>query len=131
MSAKPKKPSIRRVRLLLNVVVVILLTLVARELLAQWKNRKASEDLVYRCQLPDIPEKLKIVNAQLDEPHVFLSVVAHEDDSEVFDQWMGEVDQWKKKPPFGVLNFSFRESEKSLRVDFTAELRIAPGEGRP
>ena len=128
MSAKAKKPSIRRVRLLLNVVIIVLLTLLGCYLYDQWKNRKAGEEIIYRCEFPEIPEQLIVVNAKLDEPHVYLSVIAHDDDSEVFDEWMGEVDKWQQKQPFGVLNASFRESEKSLRLDFTAELRLAPKE---
>lgn len=126
MPAKAKKPSIRRARVVLNVVIIVLLTLAGKYFYDQWRDRKAGEEIIHRCELPEIPEKLAVVNAQLDEPHVYLSVIADVDDSETFDQWMGKVDEWKEKQPFGVLNFSFRESEKSLRVDFTAELRIAP-----
>ena len=128
MSAKAKKPSIKRIRLLLNVIVIVLLTLLGRHFYDQWNDRKAGEEIIYRCELPKIPETLVVINAQLDDPHVYLSVTAEAENSEIFDQWMGEVDQWKEKQPFGVLNASFRESEQSLRLDFTAELRVGPKE---
>lgn len=128
MSAKAKKPSIRRVRVVLNSIIIVLITLAGRFFYDQWQNKNTGTEIIYRCELPEVPAALLIANAQLDEPHVYLSVTAHGDDSEVFDEWMAKVDEWRAHQPFSVLNASFRESEKSLRLDFTAELRIAPEE---
>lgn len=119
----PKKPPIRKLHILLNVVVIILLTLLMRYFYDQWEGRRAAEQVVAMAQLPELPEELHVLHATEDESGMTLSVLASEDDSEVFDQWMTKVDEWKKQKPFEVLNFSVRESEKSLRADFSIELR--------
>lgn len=119
----PKKPPIRKLRILLNVVIIVLLTLLGRYFYDQWEERRAAEQVVALAQLPELPEELHVLHATEDESGMTLSVLAGGDDSEVFDQWMAKVDEWKKQQPFEVLNFSIRESEKSLRVDFSIELR--------
>lgn len=129
MPAKAKKSSIRRIRVVLNIIIIVLLTLLGRHFYDGWKNQNVGEEVIYLCQLPELPEKLTVVHARAKETQVILSVVAEMEDSKAFDAWMAEVDQWKEKPPFGVLNYSFRESEGSLRVDFNAELRKAMKEG--
>ncbi|MDB4508486.1 hypothetical protein N9051_02755 [Akkermansiaceae bacterium] len=119
----PKKPPIRKLRILLNVVIIVLLTLLGRSFYDQWDDRRAAEQVVSLAHLPELPEELEVLHATEDESGMTLSVLAGGDDSEVFDQWMVKVDEWKKKQPLEVLNFSVRESEKSLRVDFSIELR--------
>ena len=128
MFNKAKKSPLRRIRVLLNAIIIVLLTLLGRYFHDDWKDQKAGQEVIDLCQLPELPEQLTVLHARAKESHVILSVSAEREESEIFDAWMAEVDQWKKKPPFGVLNFSFRESEAILRMDFTAQLRLAPRE---
>lgn len=118
-----EKTPIRKLRILLNIVIIVLLTLLGRHFYDQWDERRAADEVLAKAQLPELPEELQVLHATDNESGMTLSVLAVGDDSEVFDQWMAKVDEWKEKQPFEVLNFSVRESEKSLRADFSIELR--------
>ncbi|MDB4554641.1 hypothetical protein N9Z94_02535 [Akkermansiaceae bacterium] len=111
---------LRKLRTGLNLVIVILLTLLGRHFYEGWRAQGLAEEIVSACGLPVLPPELDVITASRDGNDVALSVTGPDKE---FDAWLGEVDEWKAGRPTKVLNFSIRESEGSLRMDFTAEIR--------
>ena len=111
---------LRKVRTGLNLLIVILLTLLGRHFYDGWRSHGLAEEIVSSCGLPELPDGMKVLSASRDGTNVTLSVTGPDQE---FIEWLEKVDEWKEGRPIEVLNFSIRESEKSPRMDFSAELR--------
>jgi hypothetical protein len=110
----------RKLRTGLHLVIVILLTLLGCQFYDGWRQDQVAREIVTLCELPPIPIELEVLHASITENDVSLTVTGPD---KVFDTWLGEIDKWKDNRPFQILNFTIRESESSIRVDFSAELR--------
>ncbi|MEJ6646279.1 MAG: hypothetical protein QNL24_03035 [Akkermansiaceae bacterium] len=110
----------RKLRTGLHLVIVILLTLLGRHFYDGWQKTQVAKEIVTLCELPPIPYELEVLHASIIEKNVSLTVSGPD---KIFDTWLGEIDKWRDNRPFQVLNFTIRESESTIRMDFSAELR--------
>ncbi|MGJ8697792.1 MAG: hypothetical protein ACSHYF_15855 [Verrucomicrobiaceae bacterium] len=116
MSRRP----LRKLRTTLNLIVVVLLTLLANHFHQAWQNDRAAREIISLCQLPPLPDDLKVIYASQTDHSVALAITGP---PKPFDAWLGQIDEWRKKTPPVLINFTIRESEQSIRMDFSAELR--------
>lgn len=123
--------SIRRLRQVLTYLTIILATMAALLLFQQFQMRKGkrqvADEITTICKLPDIPEDLTIRHAVIDrsEDERFVDVILTlTGPTDIFNNWLEEVDSWEKKRPGVIQNHRIREAEMSSRVDFTAEVYL-------
>lgn len=124
---------IRQLRTFLNFILVILATLAAKHLYDQWHTQKGSRalanEVIEICALPALPEDIVIRHADImmsDDRELVDTSLTLTGPTEVVDGWLDQVDSWVKKRPGHILNYQLRESERSSRVDFSAEVFLLP-----
>lgn len=111
---------LRRLRTGLNLVIVILLAGLGLHFYQGWRAQQLAHEITAACGLPDLPPEIEVIHASRDGNDVTLSITGP---AQEFDNWLTKVDDWKAARPTQVLNFTLRESEATLRADFSAELR--------
>ncbi len=119
-----KTSPIRRLRLMANALVIVILTLLGHSFYLQWQQKKHFREAITLCQLPAPPAEFSLHHAFLEETKsgtVFISFSVSSSMTEM-DAWLEKVDEWKKSNR-SVETYALRESRTESRIDFSAEIR--------
>jgi len=127
-----KSSPVRRLRLALNAIAIVLVTLLARNFYDDWKKKEALEKIINACELPSPPEGATLHRALSDESangkYMFFFFSLSGEMKEM-DAWLDQVDRWKESTPSKIKSFRIRESESESRIDFCAECSLEDGRG--
>lgn len=125
--------SLRKLRTLLNYLLVILATLAGKHFFDQWflqkGERAIAEEIIVLCELPPLPEGITVHHAEImpaENPAYVDTNLTLTGPTDTLDGWLDKVDDWRKRPPGVIQNHTLRESEWSSRADFTAEVYLKP-----